>query len=181
MHIFSPITYCKEVVVAKVFIHLVKLWKKWPTTTRSMILTRNQVRFWWLPSLPISTKLSRKDLEKWVSWDNLQIEYKLQVRPNSLKFLKVSFFCTMQCVLVKKPYFLFLDSRNDSQSGTLKSGSIERQRKVLFPNEVQGNNLLVPVVDSPKRRRRSFTDFVRKLSPKMPPMSKNTVSGKLRS
>ena len=77
--------------------------------------------------------------------------------------------------------YSFLDSRNESQSGTLKSGSIERQRKVLFPNEVQGNNLLVPVVDSPKRRRRSFTDFVRKLSPKMPPMSKNTVSGKLRS
>ena len=130
--------------------------------------------------MPILTKLAGKDLEKWVSWDNWQIEYKLQVRPNSLKFPKVSFFCTMQCILVRKPYFLFLDSRNDSQSGTLKSGSIERQRKVLFPNEVQGNNLLVPVVDSPKRRRRSFTDFVRKLSPKMPPMSKNTVSGKLR-
>lgn len=130
--------------------------------------------------MPILTKLAGKDLEKWVSWDNWQIEYKLQVRPNSLKFPKVSFFCTMQCILVRKPYFLFLDSRNDSQSGTLKSGSIERQRKVLFPNEVQGNNLLVPMVDSPKRRRRSFTDFVRKLSPKMPPMSKNTVSGKLR-
>ena len=62
-------------------------------------------------------------------------------------------------------------SRNESLNGTLKSGSTERKPKVSFR---QGNNLLVPEVNSPTQRRRSFTDFVRKLSP-IPPMRKTNV------
>ena len=62
-------------------------------------------------------------------------------------------------------------SRNESLNGTLKSGTTERQHKVSF---YQGNNLLVPGVDSPKRRRKSFTDFVRKLTP-IPAMRKANV------
>ena len=79
-------------------------------------------------------------------------------------------------------YIHFLDSlsefsRNESLKSissypkSLKSGSTERQNKVSF---IQGNNLLVPGVDSPKQRRRSFTDFVRKLTP-VPAMRKANV------